>query len=235
MIPDATGEPRNLVGIFIGSALCFSDTAFRLVAEEIPCITFRRLPRLADLFAMNKTDASNVRLVIVAECMLADLQAALPDARLQFPQSILALAYRDRTTALRLIAEAPQFPGSENIGFLPMGVEMDHWLSALRLLVWGERYVPADLIAASRAAPSNAPTVGPDPAQAVHLTTRECQVLRAAAEGKQNKIIADDLGLSQHTVKLHMHHVIAKLGVSNRTEATIWYLSHADLTHGRKS
>lgn len=56
------------------------------------------------------------------------------------------------------------------------------------------------------------------------MTERELQVLESAAQGKQNKIIAEELNLSQHTVKLHMHHVIAKLGVHNRTEAAIWYL-----------
>ncbi len=49
-------------------------------------------------------------------------------------------------------------------------------------------------------------------------------MLKSAAGGKQNKLIADELKLSQHTVKLHMHHVIAKLGVHNRTEAAIWFL-----------
>ncbi|MFX0546558.1 helix-turn-helix transcriptional regulator [Roseovarius sp. S1116L3] len=235
MLPAETEKSQNLVCMFIGSALCFSDTAFRLAAEEISCITFRRLPALADLVAMTETEAAQVRLVIVAESMLTDLQEALPAVQQRFPQSRLALAYRNRDLALRLIAEERQFPGSENIGFLPMGVEMDHWLSALRLLIWGERYVPADLISASRGVPSNpASPAGPEPEQTVHLTERECQVLSAAAEGKQNKIIADDLGLSQHTVKLHMHHFIAKLGVSNRTEATIWYLSHADRARGRK-
>jgi DNA-binding NarL/FixJ family response regulator len=67
----------------------------------------------------------------------------------------------------------------------------------------------------------------PKDADDIHLTERELQVLESAAAGKQNKIIADDLKLSQHTVKLHMHHIIAKLGVNNRTEAANWF-------HGRK-
>ena len=57
------------------------------------------------------------------------------------------------------------------------------------------------------------------------LTDRETQVLSCIAKGKQNKVIADTLGVSEHTVKLHVHHVIAKLGVNNRTEAAVWYLA----------
>ena len=61
------------------------------------------------------------------------------------------------------------------------------------------------------------------------LTERELQVLKAVSEGKQNKIIAEELSLSQHTVKLHMDHVMSKLGIHNRTEAAIWYLGrHAE-------
>ncbi|MEM9634014.1 MAG: LuxR C-terminal-related transcriptional regulator, partial [Pseudomonadota bacterium] len=35
---------------------------------------------------------------------------------------------------------------------------------------------------------------------------------------------ADRLSLSEHTIKLHIHHIISKLGVSNRTEAAAIYL-----------
>ncbi|PVA10866.1 DNA-binding response regulator [Pelagivirga sediminicola] len=116
-----------------------------------------------------------------------------------------------------------------------MRTEMDRWLSVLRLLVWGERYVPADLMNGVSESPSRTRPASADTFHDVRLTARQCDVLRAAAAGKQNKIIAEDLGLSQHTVKLHMHHIITKLGVSNRTEATLWYLSNPNVTPGRKS
>ena len=53
------------------------------------------------------------------------------------------------------------------------------------------------------------------------LTPREMDVLELVAEGMQNKHIAGHLQLSEHTVKLHLHHVISKLGARNRTEAAI--------------
>ena len=65
----------------------------------------------------------------------------------------------------------------------------------------------------------------------IRLTTREAQVLSCVAEGKQNKLIANRLGLSEHTVKLHIHHVIAKLGVNNRTEAAVWFLENHGSDH----
>jgi len=51
------------------------------------------------------------------------------------------------------------------------------------------------------------------------LTWRELQVLRMMAEGLGNKIIADRLGISEHTVKFHIASIFTKLDVSTRTEA----------------
>jgi DNA-binding NarL/FixJ family response regulator len=51
------------------------------------------------------------------------------------------------------------------------------------------------------------------------LSPRELQVLRMLAEGHANKIIAWQLGISEHTVKFHISSILAKLGVSTRTEA----------------
>ncbi|QYX58468.1 response regulator transcription factor [Roseovarius sp. SCSIO 43702] len=126
---------------------------------------------------------------------------------------------------MRLIRETDRYPGSERVGFLPMNVGVDCWLSVLRLVALGQRYFPSELIdrTPEPVVPAPAPTA-PE-AQDVGLTVREREVLSAAAEGKQNKLIADELGVSEHTVKLHMHHIIRKLGVKNRTEATIWHLA----------
>ena len=54
------------------------------------------------------------------------------------------------------------------------------------------------------------------------LTPRELTVLSLVAEGLTNEKIADDLVLSPGTVKLHVQHIIAKLGVANRTQAAVY-------------
>src|SRR5690606_6298614 len=53
------------------------------------------------------------------------------------------------------------------------------------------------------------------------LTEREIEVLRLLAEGLPNREIADRLFVSVGTVKRHTHNIYSKLGVSNRTRATI--------------
>jgi two-component system, NarL family, nitrate/nitrite response regulator NarL len=53
------------------------------------------------------------------------------------------------------------------------------------------------------------------------LTERERQVVQLLAEGLSNKLIADRLGISDHTAKFHVNGVLAKLGASTRTEAVV--------------
>ena len=51
------------------------------------------------------------------------------------------------------------------------------------------------------------------------LTAREVEVLRAIAGGNRNRDIAEKLFISEETVKVHVKHVMEKLGASDRTEA----------------
>jgi two-component system, NarL family, response regulator len=53
----------------------------------------------------------------------------------------------------------------------------------------------------------------------VQLTPRELATLRLMADGKVNKEIASELGISERTVKTHLGHLFEKLGVTSRTEA----------------
>jgi two-component system, NarL family, response regulator LiaR len=53
------------------------------------------------------------------------------------------------------------------------------------------------------------------------LTPREREVLELIGRGFPNKRIARELGLSEKTVKTHVGHVLAKLGVSDRTQAAV--------------
>lgn len=73
----------------------------------------------------------------------------------------------------------------------------------------------------------------PDPppgatGETVNLTSREWQVLALVAEGRPNKLVAHKLEMSEHTVKLHMHHILGKLQLRNRTEASAWYFANCN-------
>ncbi len=58
--------------------------------------------------------------------------------------------------------------------------------------------------------------------EAAALSAREIEVLRLAAKGLANKQIARTLGISEHTVKVHLGNVFRRIGVSDRTSAAMW-------------
>jgi two-component system nitrate/nitrite response regulator NarP len=58
-------------------------------------------------------------------------------------------------------------------------------------------------------------------ADAPSLTPRETDVVRLVAIGRRNKEIARELGISEGTVKMHLHNLYEKLSVSSRTELAI--------------
>lgn len=58
------------------------------------------------------------------------------------------------------------------------------------------------------------------------LTARERDVLQLIAKGYENQRIADDLFISLKTVKTHVSNILAKLEVSDRTQATVYAFQH---------
>lgn len=67
-----------------------------------------------------------------------------------------------------------------------------------------------------------------DTAQQVRLTQREYQIVMLLRDGFSNKVIADQLHLSLHTIKSHCYHIYRKIGVKNRVDAVLWAVSHLD-------
>ena len=66
------------------------------------------------------------------------------------------------------------------------------------------------------------------------LTEREIEILQRVATGASNRQIAQQLGISANTVKVHLRNIFEKLGVASRTEATL-YAIQAGLIEGLES
>jgi DNA-binding NarL/FixJ family response regulator len=93
--------------------------------------------------------------------------------------------------------------------------------SALRLIAQGAVYRPVEGDEVTRVAP----------AQEAGLTPSEQRVLEALARGLSNKEIAQELWLTQQTVKFHLTNIYRRLGVANRTEAVRHAYQHRLVAH----
>jgi two-component system nitrate/nitrite response regulator NarL len=58
------------------------------------------------------------------------------------------------------------------------------------------------------------------------LTEREREILQHLAHGESNKAIAQSLGISHDTVKLHVRHILSKLGLRSRVEAAVFAVEY---------
>jgi DNA-binding NarL/FixJ family response regulator len=108
-------------------------------------------------------------------------------------------------------------------GYIPTSSSVDVAVAALRLVMVGGRYFPT--IWEEEQSPALIST-GRTPSARVHggpakLTPREVAILSVLGQGASNKIIAYQLGIALSTVKVHVHNIIRKLNVRNRTEAVV--------------
>jgi DNA-binding NarL/FixJ family response regulator len=93
-------------------------------------------------------------------------------------------------------------------GYVLKGSTGEKLIPAVRAVAAGQRWIPREV--ADRLTARN---------QFEELTPREVQVLQQLARGLANKEIADVLRITEYTVKDHLKSILAKLRVTDRTEA----------------
>lgn len=62
-----------------------------------------------------------------------------------------------------------------------------------------------------------------------NLTSREMQVVRMIAKGHSNKMIGNELGISESTVKVHVKHILNKTNLRTRVDVAVWAVNNLDL------
>jgi two-component system, NarL family, response regulator LiaR len=103
-------------------------------------------------------------------------------------------------------------------GYLLKDAEPGELVRAIRTVNDGEALLhPAVAARVLREVAADAPAAENDGG----LTAREREVLALVARGLPNKLIARELGIAEKTVKTHVSSILAKLGVSDRTQAAL--------------
>ena len=164
-----------------------------------------------------------------ADLMILDLQMpgysgldSLKLVRERRPEvPVLILSANDDPTTVRECIDLGAY------GFVPKSAPSEEFNAALALVLSGGVYLPPTSLSvgqpASRAQKDAWARLG------ARLTERQRQVLIGIVQGKPNKVIARDLGLSDTTVKSHVAHILDALVVANRTEA-VYALARAGLS-----
>jgi DNA-binding NarL/FixJ family response regulator len=174
---------------------------------------------------------------VVAEA--ADGEAAVAEAERHAPDVVLldlAMPRLDGVGALPGLRE--RAPAARVIVLTSFGQD-DRLFAALRAGAAGfllKDAEPGELVRAIRSAHAGESPLSPAVAARVIdqlsaggrpravdlLTPRELEVLRLIADGHSNKRIALELGVAEKTVKTHVGHVLAKLDLSDRTQAALY-------------
>ena len=107
-------------------------------------------------------------------------------------------------------------------GYLPASLPLSQVIAAIRFVAEGGTYIPACVLTASVVLPRPLPSRPVDgDGNPITFSPRQRQVLDRLRQGKQNKIIAYELGMCESTVKVHLRLIMKKLNARNRTQVVL--------------
>lgn len=174
--------------------------------------------------AANGQAAIEQALILQPDVILMDLVMPQMDG-IEATHQITARQPQTRVLALTSFATDDKiFPAIKAgaLGYMLKDCEPEDLVRAIRQVHRGEPSLdPAiarKVLAELRHPVPQEPTI-PDP-----LTQRELEVLRLVAKGLENHAIADRLGVTEVTVRTHVSHILDKLHLANRVQATLYAL-----------
>lgn len=104
-------------------------------------------------------------------------------------------------------------------GFIPKTTSGEALLSAINLVLSGERYIPSQLLTVRK----QTPLAGRSSTKKIDilgtLSEREADTLTLLIDGQTNKEIARALTLQEATIKIHVKNIYRKIGAANRAQA----------------
>ena len=124
---------------------------------------------------------------------------------------IILTSYSSRGEILQAVAENVD-------AYVLKGALPEELISVMRLVAQGRRYYDPEIVDLIMKKNEEDPLS--------QLTQRELEILQELAEGKNNKLIAEKLFISENTVKKHICNILEKLELQDRTQAALFAVSH---------
>lgn len=217
---------RHRTLLFVGDGHGIPDRLRYAIERDLQLVTIEQCNSVAEI---EPSYRDTLALVLIGPSQVEQVEAQ-GSAMLRFhPLAMVAVMTTSGTMDVNLVR---QLQTSSIIrGVLPMQMKLDVLIPILAVMMRGGEYYPRDLVHISPALAREPeavipllPMLRPSAKNLGFLTKREHQILALVAKGLQNKSIAADLHLSEHTVKIHLHNIITKLGTHNRTEAAAMFL-----------
>lgn len=201
-----SGKPGIVI---IHSRTVFRDCLAQCLELAYGDHTVSSFSSIAEWLASNEPGAIDTTVVIVvveaAEPNAADL-ALLETSSVTAPVVIVSDTV-DLNHIIRTLKSGVR-------GYIPTSLSFNVAVEALRLVKAGGVFIPADSIV------PNGDEL-PPARNSTLLTTRQMEIVEEIRHGKANKQIAYDLRMSEHTVKVHLRHIMRKLKARNRTEVAV--------------
>ncbi|MBI2241523.1 MAG: response regulator transcription factor [Magnetospirillum gryphiswaldense] len=177
-----------------------------------PGITVQEAGSFTEAFAQIEADPAVDLLILDIKMPGMNGFQGLTTVKTKFPSIrcviLSAVADRDHVLeAMRLGAD----------GFIPKHLSGSAMVSALQLVLSGERFIPSMLMDGGAVGSGGEKSGSGD--LLGRLTPRERDILHLLREGLPNKVIAARLDVSEVTVKSHLGNMFRKLGVQNRLQA----------------
>jgi DNA-binding NarL/FixJ family response regulator len=161
-----------------------------------------------------REQSPDVLLMDIRMPVLDGIEATREIVRLGGPTRVLILTTFDHD---KYLYEAMRAGAA---GFIVKDASRDQLIHAIRVIAHGDALLAPNLVRRLVEDFCHRPPPGPEPPAALSgLTERELDVLRHVARGLTNTEIAATLFISEATVKTHLLHIYAKLGVSDRAAA----------------
>jgi two-component system nitrate/nitrite response regulator NarL len=115
-------------------------------------------------------------------------------------------------------------------GYLLKACDFDQLLRSLETVNAGHAALTPEMTTKLIGQFRNGDTAPPEPPRPARgrreLSERELEILRLVAQGASNRQIANQLYLSENTVRTHLAHILDKLGLENRVQAAAYALRH---------
>jgi DNA-binding NarL/FixJ family response regulator len=143
--------------------------------------------------------------VTLMDLRLPDMSGigAVASIRTEFPEAriIMLTTFEGDVEVQRALSAGAR-------GYLLKSTPLEELVEVIRKVHSGRKHLPTEV------AQALAEHFGGD-----SLTEREIEVLKRIAEGDRNRDIGEGLGISEETVKVHIKHIMDKLGARDRTQA----------------